>query len=219
MTPRCIMCELIRVQLFVLLCTQVVKTQKETITTQEATVNDLQEQIVVLNKQVDDLKQENQVAGNVYDSHDTLTLCKQELTEKATKASEAMSTTMASPAPTPTKSTPSRGGVRNGSRASLSVCKLSVIQYSDLNMLFTQSPKVVQSVGIQVGGIFLEPKVISLPTNTNTIGTQCNEEVLAPKKTERQLEHESQIQKLKSSLQMAYKVKHNIIKTFTYTLV
>ena len=76
-------------------------------------------------------------------------------------------------------------------------------------MLFTQSPKVVQSVGIQVGGIFLEPKVISLPTNTNTIGTQCNEEVLTPKKTERQLEHESQIQKLKSSLQMAYKVKHN----------
>jgi len=64
-----------------------------------------------------------------------------------------------------------------------------------------------QSVGVQVGGIFLEPQSISLPTNTT--GTQYNEES-SPKKTERQQEHEAQIQKLKSSLQLAYKVKHKI---------
>jgi len=44
---------------------QVIKDQKETITSQETTVKDLQEQILVLNKKVDELKQENQVGSHV----------------------------------------------------------------------------------------------------------------------------------------------------------
>ena len=82
-----------------------------------------------------------------------------------------------------------------------------------------QSPVMIetQSIGVQVGGIFLEPQSISLPTNTTTTtGTQYDEEESSPKKTERQQEHEAQIQKLKSSLQLAYKVKHKIYEKFTY---
>jgi len=67
---------------------------------------------------------------------------------------------------------------------------------------------------VQVGGIFLEPKVISLPTETkkytetSSIGIQCIEED-EPPKSEIQIEHEVQIERLKSSLQVAYKVKES----------
>jgi len=90
-------------------------------------------------------------------------------------------------------------------------------------LLYSTQTKVVietQSVGVQVGGIFLEPQSISLPTSTTTTGTQYNDdEESTLKKTERQQEHETQIQKLKSSLQLAYKVKHKVILKFIYLLV
>ena len=72
---------------------------------------------------------------------------------------------------------------------------------------------VTHSVGVQVGGIFLEPKVISLPENkklteTSSVAVQCMEE--EPPKSEAQIEHETQITKLKSSLHLAYKVEKAI---------
>ena len=89
------------------------------------------------------------------------------------------------------------------------------LQYTNYIQQIPATPKVItHTVGVQVGGIFLEPKMISLPNKTNkqtsNVGIQCIED--EPPKSEIQIEHEAQVSRLKSSLQVAYKVNKKVLE-------